>query len=235
MLYRFGIIFLVWICISCKKQTPNFEIIERTQNTAFTDICRKSLYWPELSSGTLKKNIVNKINRSLKEFLEQIQVQAERNFHFSDSLASCKKSRKGASYDIGYKKTFQSSSVLSFLFDIDFQSESAAHGLHLYHGISFSLIDGSVLKPYPFKCAEGREGYEAAYFNAFKKFTSDPSNCAISPEKIPKPSQALNTYFDGEMYKIVFNPYEIAPYACSTIEIGIPLSEISPFFSEFSN
>lgn len=229
MLLRYTIIFLLSIINCCKDQPRYFDIINHTETKIYTDICRKSIQRPEVGSNIFPKNVTIEINRGLKTFITHIQAQAEKAFHFSQTFTECARNQKGASYDIDFRKTFESKAVLSFLFEINVHSEIAAHGLRLEHGISFNLLDGSILKPYSFFSESHRKGYEAAYFKAFKAYNNNASNCPISGEDIPKPFQAQNAYFDSGAYKIIFNPYEIAPYACSTIEIEIPLVEILPF------
>ena len=218
---RSDIILFVGIIIACGKPASVLHVAGHRERIVYSDICIKTRTDPDVVSYKLPQNVVKQLNINLTEFVSKIEDKAEKIYHFTNILTKCV---AGSSYDFYFQKTYESRSILSLLFNIDFQSASAAHGLHLQYGLSLSLSDGSVINPYSLLTTDSEGLYNAAYFNAFKQYKKDHPNCASAFEYVPHPGLARNAYFDQDTYRIVFNPYEIASYGCSTIEIDIPIN-----------
>jgi len=218
---RAGIIFLICTITQCKRPAHNLYVAAHPEVIVYSEICQKRTRDPDIVSYKLPEQIVHQLNENLGKFVKSLEEKVEHSYHFTESLSKC---RAGASYDFDFRTTYESQEILSLVFDIDFQSAAAAHGLRLQYGVSLSLLDGSIIDPYSRLSGEAQRKYDAAYFKAFQKYKTDHPDCASALENVPHPSLARNGYFAEDTYTIIFNPYEIAPYACSTIEINIPIT-----------
>ena len=172
----------------------------------------------EYGAGNNKFNKLmdNTINKKIKEFISDVK---------HDDIGIDELPEELRNYTMDIKSSF--SEPFPGIATVEFETYSfyagRAHPLTVLEAMNFDLRNGKVLQ------LQGLFSKKPEYLNSLSSYCKKHSKVPISFEEgiEPKPENFENFLITKTGLKIIFNAYQIAPYAAGPSDVTIPFSYLS--------
>ncbi len=227
----FSIVCFSVLCFSCKKETPNIVFSNIEITTPTNKIVEINI--PKATNNhAISKAINTELLSHVKTLLDgenQDKEQADTiegsinafNDNYNSFIKDFPNTPQLWEAQIDGEILFQSSQLISISVTSYFNT-GGAHGMLYIAFLNFNAKTGSLIKNEQlFNNKPAFEVFAETYFNKAieGKDIFDPNNFTL-PENIGYTTDGL---------VLLYNPYEIAPYATGIIEFTIPFKDCSDF------